>query len=110
MALDSEAYRRVKEYEAEVRAKRVQAALGYVLAALLTVLLFMVLSGDRFQVILRTLGLHGLYNPEKGVYADCSKPENRDVAFCNKKAPPVEHEWKRIRNGSDGPVFDLYNH
>jgi hypothetical protein len=110
MALDSESVRRVKEYEASLRAKRVQSTIGYACVAFLTVVLFMVLSGDTFQSFLSYLGLRGMYNAEKGVYADCSKPENSGVAYCAKRKPPTEQDWKRIRTSSDGPVFDLYGH
>jgi hypothetical protein len=97
----------MRAYASELRIKRVQNVAGYVFAAFLAVLLVMVLSGDRFQNFLSLIGLQGIYNPEKGVYADCSRPENKDVGYCIQKAPPIERDWKVIKGGSTYPVFDL---
>jgi len=106
MALDAEAKRKLKAYQSELRIKRTVNVVGYSLVTVATLLLAMVLSGDRFQTVLSYLGIEGMSNAETGVYADCSRAANRNVAYCQPKISP-EKSWKTLRGGANSPAFDL---
>ena len=62
----------------------------------------------------QSLGLWGVVGLDwmfqtKGVYADCTKPENRGNTFCQPKTNPVDREWKDMgRDGKRAMPFTLH--
>ena len=70
---------------------------GYGTIALLSLLLLLFLGGERFAPILEAFGL---YHPERGIYADCNKPYNKNNRFCNPETPPSEKDWRNVRSGA----------
>jgi hypothetical protein len=70
--------------------------------------ILLAVGGERFAPILELLGLKGLYNEETGAYADCSKPENKQIVYCQPKDDSYSQEWKKIsRSGKKAYPFRL---
>ena len=91
-------------YEAEVRRKKFLAYTGYSVVGVVFVVLIMVLSG------MHILGLQGIYNAESGVYADCSKPENKGISYCQPKMSSSERSWRDlVTGGRRAAPFTLHN-
>lgn len=86
-------------YSMELRAqtKMVARIAGYLTIGLFSIVLLLFIGGERFAPILEAFGL---YHYERGIYADCSKPFNKNNRFCNPDAPRVEQEWKNVRSGT----------
>lgn len=110
MALDSEIKAKKEAFEAELKRKQIVTYTGYSVVGVVFVIIIMVLSGDTFSGILGIIGLQGVYNPQSGVYADCSKPENKNVAYCRPKLSQAERDWKDLaRGGKKSTPFTLHN-
>lgn len=54
-------------------------------------------------------GILGLTATEGGIYADCSKPENRSNPYCQPKESAVERDWKNLRGKGQHVPFSLTN-
>lgn len=65
--------------------------LGVCLALILTALIALMVGGDSLDGVRQALGLTTLRNEHRGVYADCSRAENRGNRFCN----PEEYQPSR---------------
>lgn len=81
--------------------KRWAINIGGGLAAIaLSLLLVMVVMGDRFASTLRIFGINIV--EAGGVFLDCSKAVNKNKRFCNRDiAPPVEKEWKQVKGSQE---------
>lgn len=86
-----------------------------VVATALGLLVFLTVIGNIFPATVQAVGLDWLYVPLKGVYADCSKAENRGVGFCKPKEDWHNHDdsfshARGIPNRSKGSAlpFNLY--
>ena len=95
---------RQAEYKAGQKRRRQRFIVWSGLTVLFTTIFSMMLAGQAFAPVLNILGLKSLYVEEGGIYTDCSKPENRDVPFCQPKSGRAEQTWRSIgRNGSGAP-------
>jgi|GEM_PF-5893027 len=66
---------------------------GAITLLFLSILLVMLLAGDRFA---ESLSYLGLYNQKDGLFVNCALPGNEKKRFCQ---PPVTHydrQWKAI--------------
>ena len=103
---DALAAKKLREFQIHQRVQLFASVAGYSFISVVATLLIMILSGDTFAPILNALGLHGIYYAERGVYADCSKGENDDNAFCSGKSYRANRSWKQIEKGG-GTAFSL---
>lgn len=71
--------------------------LGYCSIGVLVLVLILLLGGERFAPVLEAFGL---YHPEKGIYADCTKPYNKNNRFCNPDTPRSDRDWKNVNSGT----------
>ena len=81
---------------------------AYSVAGIMAVFVIILMGGERFDPILRFLGL-GFYAPG-GVYADCSKPQNKNNSFCNRSNTNNDREtssWRDLKNSKGGAAFSL---
>ena len=81
-------------YQEELKRKRLYTVLGYSGVVVVTFFFIMILSGNMFSGILGIFGLRALRNDEAGIYADCSRPENRSSPYCQPKVSERDKEWK----------------
>ena len=94
--------------ESSIRQERVIRIGGWALAALLGLLLVGMMFGRQLHGVLHTLGLDFLYNEEAGVYADCSKPENRSNPYCSSRGKG-DRNWRNLKDTKGSPSgFSLY--
>jgi len=97
--LDREAQLKLRTYKAAKQRQRIINMLGYSGLTVIAAILFMMVGGERFEPYLNSIGLHGIYNDERGVYADCSVAANRDNPFCaGRRRPREERSWGELRN------------
>jgi len=66
---------------------------------------FSLFAEGRFASLMGNFGV-SMINSEAGVYADCSKRENRDIPYCQPKEGRADRTWKDIKKG--GSAFTLY--
>lgn len=97
MALSAEILSRKAAFESEQRRKRILAYTSYSLVVTVFSVIMMMLSGSAFSGFLGLLGLKAWVNPEIGVYADCSKPENARVSYCRPAIPEAESDWRVLK-------------
>jgi len=79
-----QAERRKAEFLKEQRIRRLQLQAGGVVFAIAAFLLVVIFGGDTFGPVRTVLGLGWLLHEEQGVYADCTKEENRDIRYCRR--------------------------
>jgi hypothetical protein len=84
-ALLKEAEESLRRYSRERARRLIINVTGYTSLVFVALLLFMVFSGNRFNHILAYFGLSGIWNEETGGFADCSRPENKNLFFCSQK-------------------------
>ncbi len=95
---------RLRAFEHERRVKLVMNVAGYTGTIIIGALLLMIVAGDRFAPFLSLFGLRPISYQERGIYADCSNPDNRDNPFCSGKRPQIERSWNSISKNSGGPA------
>ena len=66
------------------------------IAITLTVIVMAIVGGESLDGFLAMIGLHGVYNRESGVYADCSLKANENNAYCDRGRRKVERSWKSL--------------
>ena len=71
-----------------------------IVSFLIVVLIYMMINGDKYRDILNAIGLG--YFEERGVYADCSRPENRNSPFCQRRESKADKEWTDLSKGKAG--------
>jgi hypothetical protein len=98
---------KIRAYHHELTKKKVKTLAYGAFVFFTTLFLVMLCSGDRFNRYLAFFGLSGISNREGGVYADCSLPENSDVAYCRSKISPQESNWNKLKDGGSAP-FSLH--
>lgn len=78
-------------------------------AGILGVLVTAMVAAKYFPDTVRAIGLGFLVNEESGVYADCSKPQNRNNPYCRKRQSPREREWQGLGDkGGGSSGFSLH--
>ena len=102
---------RQREFRHEQRVRFTINLVGYTLAGFIGALFLMMAGGPVFDPVLNVFGLSSLWTEKAGVYADCSKKENRHNRFCSGKALQRDQDWKHIRDlsGGKGVPFNLYD-
>ena len=82
--------------------------LNYIIGGGLALLLIILIFGGRLGIF-DYLGMQWMFNEERGVYADCSKPENRGVSYCQPKQSAVDRDWDEMsRGGGRAMPFTLH--
>ncbi len=81
--------------------------LSYVVVGLLVAFLLLIVAGQRYTGVLSFIGTGGLHNEEGGVYTDCTKPENRHIAFCEPPETVRERTWQDLKGKSKPLAFSL---
>ena len=76
---------------------------GFVMVSLTLVILLIIL-GPSYPGVIESLGLDWFVNAQQGVYADCSKAENKNVPYCRPKAQQGEQGWNELRRSNGKPV------
>lgn len=105
--LAKKAKKELDSYYIELRRRKQLRVAGIVIVSFCSLLFAMVLAGETFNPILSWFGLRGFRYQERGVYADCSKPENKDISYCQPKQTQSERNWESISKGQRGG-FNLY--
>jgi len=70
------------------------------------VFLALLLAGT-LDPVFRLFGLSGFYREQKGIYVDCSAPQNRDSRFCRKEETEQDREWRNLGQGERPIPFSL---
>ena len=99
-----EAERKQREYEDFLKRQRKINIIKVSVAFIGTIMLVMVFAGNRFAYVFNSVGLN-LFHEEGGVYADCSKRENKHNPYCQKNVSSTDKQWKTLSNG--GAQFNL---
>ena len=106
-ALDHEARERLLAFEREQKRRRAVNYATIGLTCFAAVVLVILFSGNKFAPVLQAVGLASAYE-EGGIYADCSKRENRNSPFCQGKESQKEREWRGLkRTGGRHIPFSL---
>jgi hypothetical protein len=72
----------------------------YALAGGVALLCFLIaLSTGMLTPVLRLFGLN-IVTSARGVYADCSKPENKDIPYCQPREGKAARQWKNLSHGN----------
>ena len=102
--IDQVSEAKLRAFKHERRIKLAVNTAGYTGIAVIGLLLFMIVAGERFAPILSVFGLSPVSYQKRGIYADCSRSANRDNPFCSGKRPQAERSWESISKNSGGPV------
>ena len=94
------AERKLEEYHAYIRRQRQLNILRALVAVAGFAIVVMLFAGNRFAWVFNSVGLSNVYIEEGGVYADCSKRENKDSPFCAKKENAADKNWKNLSQRS----------
>ncbi len=94
------AERKLEEYRAFMRRQRHLNILRALVAVAGFAIVVMLFAGNRFAWVFSSVGLSNVYHEEGGVYADCSKRENRNSPFCAKKENAADKNWKNLSQKS----------
>ena len=70
----------------------------------LTLVILLIILGPRYPGVVEALGLDWLVNAQQGVYADCSRAENKNISYCRPKAQQGEKGWNELRRSNGKPV------
>ena len=81
---------------------RILQVCGYSAVLCAGAALFFWLAGDFTNPLLARFGLRGISNRLTGVWADCSKPDNRGRGFCEGRASRSQHSWQEIKRRGTG--------
>lgn len=89
-------------YELELRRKKIifGASVGGTLLFALTII--GLVWGGRFATL-----LSAYVGTQTGVYADCSKKENRNISYCQAKDTEEDRTWRSMKKGKSA-AFTLY--
>ena len=85
------------EYNAELRRKRLINYSAYVLVAGLALFLVLLIFGTSLNGILAKFGFD---MSEQGLYANCSDPSNRDNPYCKPKESKANADWNNLRHSN----------
>ena len=111
--MDTEQAKTVKDkkavFEAELKRKRRLAVLNTVAVLFLLFLVYLMLVASPSNPILRALGIRNFVREKGGLYADCSKRENKGKGFCDGISSTAEKNWKTVKRPGSGrePLFNL---
>lgn len=101
------AKRRMAEYQAELKRKQVLNYTLYAASAFFSIIFFSLLFTERGSQVLGVVGFSGGVARESGVYADCSKAENRHIRYCQKGPSSSEKAWGSLKHGGSA-AFTLH--
>lgn len=96
-------------YQEELKRKKRATVITASVVGTCTLVLAIMLAGDYFSGILGFFGLRSLHNEQKGIYADCSKKENKNSPYCRPKVSQSDRDWKDMRD-SKGRVVPFTLH
>jgi hypothetical protein len=99
-----EAERKQRAYDEFLKRQRKLNIIKVSVAVVATVMLVMVFAGNRFAYVFNSVGIN-IFHEEGGVYADCSKRENKSNPYCQKKDSSSDKQWKNLSKG--GSQFSL---
>ena len=85
--------------------KRRQLRVSGVLVSLTLVALVIIFGGQPLAPVREALGIAWITNDTEGVYADCSKRENRNNRFCSPTYSNVSHPPAPERDRSSSSPF-----
>ena len=94
---------RLKQYKADELKRMIINGVYLIGTLACAFLLFVIVSGGRFAWLMGGIGI-SFHNQEAGVYADCSKREDRNSPYCRPKASQSEVDWKGIAHTKGAPV------
>ena len=102
------AQERLKAYQDELRKKKVMNSLYLCSGVVSAIVLYLVFASGQFNWLMGQMGVE--FAKASGVYADCSKPENKKISYCQPKESQSDHEWKSISHskGSKHIPFNLF--
>ena len=101
---DLDAEKRLQEYQAELRRKKL-LNIAYISGTLVIgVVLVSVLWGRSVSAFVMDTVLH----EGAGIYADCSRKENRNVSYCQAKETEDAKLWRSMKKGKQA-AFQLYD-
>lgn len=80
---------------------------GWILGGVMGLLLVGMMFGRQLEGVLNAVGLGFLYHPEGGVYADCSRAENKSNPYCISRRGG-DGAWRNLKdNRGGGTGFSL---
>jgi len=88
---------------AEERRNKLWKIFYYCITAAFAVLLLVLMFGKRLG-ILDYLGFSSFHSETTGVFADCSKSENRNNDYCQPKKSRTEKDWNELSRGKGKSV------
>src|SRR5262249_46034333 len=90
--------------------KKILTVGSYVVAGVL-LFFIVVASSETLSDMLGFSWLQALHHEEEGVYADCSKRENKDKPFCQPKTSEQDRDWRDLFHSKGGAThpFSLHN-
>ena len=94
-----------KDFEREQQYERLELITASVLAVFTTFLLIVIFGGDTTYSIRRAIGLSYFMSERTGVYADCSKAQNRNNKFCQDQ-PAYQRRLDQKPEHSPGHYWD----
>jgi len=97
---------KVKEFEREQHRKKMSLITASALLVFTSFLLFVIFGGDTTASLRRALGISYFMSERTGVYADCSKPWNRNNKFCSGE-PAYQRRSDKKPDGAPARSWDL---
>jgi hypothetical protein len=78
--------------------------LCYVMILAMSVFLILAVFGPNASRFVPVPGLKRIHHKEGGVYADCSRPENKNNPYCRPKQTPAEDRWRDLTRSNGKPM------
>lgn len=97
-----------RAYELELKRKKFLNGIYLGASILGAVVLLVIFSSGNFGFLMGSIGIN-FSNEETGIYADCTKRENRKSVYCQPKESASDAQWKDIRTTRGKAVpFNLH--
>lgn len=105
--LVEEAKKELKRYRIQQRLRLVKTLASSGILAVVFLVVFGLALGGAFEGFLGLLGLTPFKNEARGLYADCTRPENRESRYCQSQSQSqsrraYENDWRQVANSGRG--------
>lgn len=100
---------RLSLFQAEQAITQRRQKIGYAIIAIVGSITLLIVTGDPVG-ILGLFGFHGIRYEQRGVYAECSKGANINLAACRPKVSVADRNWRDLVRGEGKTApFSLYS-
>jgi hypothetical protein len=97
-----------RAYEAELKRKKIINFTGLGVSIVAVIFICAIFASGRFSSFMGKFGINFTVS-ESGIYADCSKRENRNNSYCQPKESSSDMQWREVSSNKGKAVpFSLH--